>query len=69
MNVPYRTKSGDGAVKKKDVVLITSKDGSQFMAGEDSRGRVFMYDKNGNLYYDSGIREVGWYVVSALDYS
>lgn len=64
MKKPYKTKSGSEAVKNRDVYMVTSKDGNQFMVGEDSKGRMYMYDAGGNLYYDSGLEEVGWYVVS-----
>lgn len=50
--------------KNRDVTLITGRDGSKFIAGEDKMGRMYMYDSQGNLYYDSGVEGVGWYAVS-----
>ena len=35
----------------------------QVLVGEDSRKRMYMMDEGGNLYYDSGNREVGFFQV------
>ena len=35
----------------------------QVLVGEDSRKRMYMLDAGGNLYYDSGNREVGFFQV------
>lgn len=32
---------------------------------EDAEGRIFMFDRAGNLYYDTGDRKLGFYIVRA----
>lgn len=49
--------------RKKEMVLVKGKNNEPFLYGEDAQGRGYMVDKYGYLYYDSGIEDVGWYVV------
>ena len=41
---------------------------SQVLVGEDYRKRMYMMDEGGNLYYDSGNREVGFFQVWPIAY-
>jgi len=46
---------------------IKTDGGNKVLIAEDEAGRTFLVDQDGNLYYDSGIEEVGWYIVAASD--
>ena len=41
--------------------------GNKVLIAEDEAGRTFLVDQDANLYYDSGIEEVGWYIVGGRD--
>lgn len=41
--------------------------GNKVLIAEDEAGRTFLVDQDANLYYDSGIEEVGWYIVGGKD--
>ncbi len=38
--------------------------GSAVGVSEDEEGRVFFFDRAGNLYYDTGDKRLGFYIVS-----
>ena len=38
--------------------------GSTVGVSEDEAGRVFMFDRAGNLYYDTGDKRLGFYIVN-----
>lgn len=44
--------------------LVKTKGGNVLQVSHDERGRLFFTDMQGNLFYDSGIKEVGFYFVS-----
>ena len=46
---------------------IRTKGGNRVLLAEDEAGRTFLVDQDANLYYDSGIEEVGWYIVAGRD--
>lgn len=68
VDVPVNTKNG---VKKlrKDVKLVMGKNGMLYVTGTDERGRRYMVDANGTLFYDSGFKKVGWYAVRTISAS
>lgn len=37
--------------------------GNQLVVGEDKQGRVYFIDQNGNFYYDTGDKTLGFYMV------
>lgn len=39
--------------------------GSAVGVTQDADGRVFMFDRAGNLYYDTGDKRLGFYIVSS----
>jgi hypothetical protein len=45
------------------VALLRTAGGNLVAATRDEAGNIFMYDKNGNIYYDTGA-EQGIYIVS-----
>ena len=46
---------------------IRTQGGNRVLIAEDEAGRTFLVDQDANLYYDSGIEEVGWYIVAGGD--
>eukprot|EP00210_Caulerpa_lentillifera_P001711 g1644.t1 len=63
VDVPMKTQNGVKNIRR-DVKLVTGKSGVPFVVGRDSKGRRYMVDENGILFYDSGISQVGWYAVN-----
>ena len=63
--VPRKTKNG---IKKfrKDIKYVMGKNKMLYRVAQDEKGRTFMVDANGVLFYDSGIKKVGWYAVSPI---
>lgn len=59
--VPVETGADDG------FSYIRTKGGNKVLIAEDEAGRTFLVDQDANLYYDSGIEEVGWYIVAGRD--
>lgn len=62
VEVPMKTRNGVQKVRR-DVKLVAGKSGVPFVVGRDRKGRRYMVDANGILFYDSGISQVGWYAV------
>ena len=52
----YKTKSGQP--------FMRTGAGSAVGVSEDEKGRVFFFDRAGNLYYDTGDKRLGFYIVS-----
>ena len=52
----YKTKSGRP--------FMRTGAGSAVGVSEDEEGRVFFFDRAGNLYYDTGDKRLGFYIVS-----
>ena len=50
--------------KNERMALYTNKNGARFKIALDEKGRPFIIAPDGNLYYDSGVDEVGFYRVS-----
>ncbi|CAL5219413.1 g1241 [Coccomyxa viridis] len=53
----YKTKSGRP--------FMRTGAGSAVGVSEDEQGRVFFFDRAGNLYYDTGDKRLGFYIVTA----
>ena len=51
----YKTKSGKP--------FMRTGAGSAVGVSEDEQGRVFFFDRAGNLYYDTGDKRLGFYIV------
>ncbi len=49
---------------KKGGMYMKTGGGSAVGVSEDEAGRVFMFDRAGNLYYDTGDKRLGFYIVS-----
>ncbi|KAK9800854.1 hypothetical protein WJX73_000228 [Symbiochloris irregularis] len=45
------------------ISYVTTKAGNQVAVAEDPSGRTFFIDQAGNLYYDTGDKDIGAYVV------
>eukprot|EP00884_Botryococcus_braunii_P007470 jgi/Botrbrau1/16724/Bobra.0276s0004.1 len=45
------------------VYVVKTKGGNLLRVSQDEKGRLFFVDMQGNLYYDSGIKEIGFYFV------
>lgn len=63
-SAPTKVRRGDTlkTVRRK-VYRVKGKNGADFLASQDSRGRIYMVDPYGNLYYDTGMSQIGWYMV------
>ncbi|CAD7704302.1 unnamed protein product, partial [Ostreobium quekettii] len=63
-SAPIRVRSG-GTTKtvNRRAYRIKGKNGTTYLASQDSKGRMYMVDQAGNLYYDSGLPQIGWYIV------
>ncbi len=48
---------------RKGVVFTKTKGGNTVGASVDEEGRTFLFDRAGNLYYDTGDRRLGFYIV------
>jgi hypothetical protein len=44
-------------------LVVKTKGGNMLQVSRDEAGRLYFVDMKGNLYYDSGIKEVGFYFV------
>ena len=64
--VPRKTRDGKIRNIRKDVKYVMGKNKMLYRVATDERGRMFMVDANGVLFYDSGIKKVGWYAVSPI---
>ena len=49
---------------KKGGMYMKTGGGSAVGVSEDEAGRVFMFDRAGNLYYDTGDKRLGFYIVN-----
>lgn len=56
---PVALDGGDG------LQYVKTAGGATVLLAEDSSGRPFLVDGAGDLYYDSGDPDVGWYIVDA----
>lgn len=45
------------------MVFTKTKGGNTVGASVDEEGRIFLFDRAGNLYYDTGDRRLGFYIV------
>lgn len=52
-----------GVDRQRGVALLRTRRGNVVAATQDAAGRVFMFDKAGNIYYDTGDQRVGLYIV------
>ena len=50
---------------KKGGMYMKTGGGSAVGVSEDEAGRVYMFDRAGNLYYDTGDKRLGFYIVNA----
>ena len=55
--------SGKLKTVKRRLYKVKGKSGVEFIASQDSKGRIYMMDQRGNLFYDSGMSQIGWYMV------
>jgi hypothetical protein len=69
-NLPLLTSciSGTGQMPKvykteKGRPYMRTTGGRTVGVSEDAEGRIFMFDRAGNLYYDTGDRKLGFYIV------
>jgi hypothetical protein len=51
---------------KKGAVYLKTKGGNTVGARVDESGRTYMFDRAGNLYYDTGDRRLGFYIVRLI---
>ena len=51
---------------KKGGMYMKTAGGSTVGVSEDEAGRVFMFDRVGNLYYDTGDKRLGFYIVNTF---
>lgn len=49
---------------KRGAVYMKTKGGNMVGARVDEDGRTYLFDRAGNLYYDTGDRKLGFYIVS-----
>ncbi|EIE25318.1 hypothetical protein COCSUDRAFT_61541 [Coccomyxa subellipsoidea C-169] len=49
---------------KKGAVYLKTKGGNTVGARVDENGRTYMFDRAGNLYYDTGDKRLGFYIVT-----
>ena len=52
-----------GVDRKRNIALLRTKGGNLVAATQDEEGRVFLFDKAGNLYYDTEDPKLGMYIV------
>ena len=52
--------------KKLGIRYVKTAGGNTVAMGSDSKGRVFFLDKAGDLFYDTGNKNLGYYVVWPL---
>ena len=50
--------------RERNVALLRTAKGNVVAATTDSQGRVFMFDRMGNIYYDTEDPRLGLYIVS-----
>lgn len=51
---------------KNGATYLKTKGGNTVGASMDEAGRVFFYDRAGNLYYDTGDKRLGFYIVRLI---
>ena len=49
---------------KRGVSYIKTAGGNTVGVRMDQEGRLYMFDRAGNLYYDTGDKRLGFYIVS-----